>query len=1514
MIPRIARHLRRPLLVLLAAFALPAHAQFADLVVNQADSPDPGPAGGVFTYTIRVDNNGPNPAIGVAFADTLPPGSTYVGAGTTQGTCGAPVAGVVTCALGDLAFLANATVTVQVILPVAGVFTNTASATATTPDPNTANNLGVTEDTTAQNASDMTLTVTDAPDPVAAGANYAYTITARNNGPAAAASQTIAFTVPAGACVRSVPTGTGWSCTPGSGYPLCSGAISCTRNTALASGTNAPALTVPAVGNIGGSITAAFQVSSPLPDGNPANNTATATTTVTGGSSDVSITKSASPTTVAVGSNVTYTLTPRHNGGEPPGTLAPNVITVTDTLGAGLSFVSATGSGWTCTLSAPVVTCTRPGPYTGGNYTNMPTIAIVATVTAVGTIANTASIAAPETDPVPANNTVTINVTGGNSADLSVTKTVSQSPVVPGFNFTFTLTARNNGPVAVAAGQTVTVTDTLPAGLNLRAAVTGTGWACSTVPVTPPFPAAGPVTITCSRTLTAPQNPSSNFPTISVPVVATTDGTLSNTACVALSGSGPADSNPANDCGSVNVISTAAAAAADLRVLSKTASPSPVLAGQDLAYTITVQNFGPATATNVVVTDALASLVSAGGFQSATPSQGSCTPSSVTAGPTVNLSCNLGTLASGAAATVVVVVRPSIATSGNRTNTASVTSLDVGDPNRANNTGSVTSAVTAVADVTVSKSAAPNPVQAGTPLTYVVTVRNNGPSTASTVLATDTLPANAAFVALSAVTGTGATCTTPAAGTLGGTVTCTWPSIAAATQQTATFVVRPLTGAPSVQNDVAVTTTTVESSLANNAATITTPVTNAAVDVLVNKVDSVDPVALGQATRYTITVTNAGPSFATGVQLVDTFPAGGAATATFSYQGNLTITPPGAGTCTEPPLGATSGTLACTFPGLANAQSAVVAYDMRAESIASGVSGTSFNTAVVSANEPETLPSNNQTVHATTSRRTADLAVIKVGPASFTPGVPFSWTIGVTNNGPNDSSGAVLTDVLPAGVAFQSASPGCAFAAGTVTCTLGAIANGGNVSIAITVLPSSPYTGASPLVNAATVATVNEVDPVPGNNTGTFPSTPGQGVSDLAVVKTGPASVLPGASIGWQIAITNAGPSAANGATFTDTLPAGVTGVSASCGAPVGGAACGPVNVGTAAVTGTIATLPAGGGVTITIAATAPATGPLLNTVSVDVPPGVTDPVPSNNTSTTTTAVPQPDLAIAKVANGPFSLGQVGASYTITVRNVGGAPSAGTVTMTDTLPAGLTATAIAGTGWACVLGTLTCTRSDALAAGASYPPVTLTVDVALTAPASVTNVANVGGGGDTNPANNQSSVTTPLAPIPDLTVVKTANGAFFAGQRGASYTLVVSNVGTVPSSGTVAVTDTLPPSLTATALSGTGWACVLATLTCTRSDALAAGSSWPQVVLTVDVSPAAPPTIVNLATVSGGGDLNPSNDSTSVSTPTGPAQAPVDVPALSPAGLAALALFLAIAAVRASRFGGRRVPRRGNRG
>src|SRR5207244_725950 len=100
---------------------------------------------------------------------------------------------------------------------------------------------------------------------------------------------------------------------------------------------------------------------------------------------------------------------------------------------------------------------------------------------------------------------------------------------------------------------------------------------------------------------------------------------------------------------------------------------------------------------------------------------------------------------------------------------------------------------------------------------------------------------------------------------------------------------------------------------------------------------------------------------------------------------------------------------------------------------------------------------------------------------------------------------------------------------------------------------------------------------------------------------------------------------------------------------------------------------------------------------------------------------------LAKSHSGSFVQGQSGAQYTLTATNGGTGATSGTVTVTDTLPTGLTATALSGTGWNCTLDTLTCTRSDALGAGLSYPAILLTVDLAANAPSSVTNSATVTG-------------------------------------------------------------------------------------------------------------------------------------------------------------------------------------------
>jgi tetratricopeptide (TPR) repeat protein len=126
--------------------------------------------------------------------------------------------------------------------------------------------------------------------------------------------------------------------------------------------------------------------------------------------------------------------------------------------------------------------------------------------------------------------------------------------------------------------------------------------------------------------------------------------------------------------------------------------------------------------------------------------------------------------------------------------------------------------------------------------------------------------------------------------------------------------------------------------------------------------------------------------------------------------------------------------------------------------------------------------------------------------------------------------------------------------------------------------------------------------------------------------------------------------------------------------------------------------------------------------------------------------VPAPDLTIAKTHTGNFAKGQIGATYRISVANVGTLPTSGTVTVTDTVPVGLSATAISGSGWNCTGPAGPCSRSDALSAGSSYPAITLNVNVASNAPTAVTNTAVVSGGGETNSSNNTARDPTTITP------------------------------------------------------------------------------------------------------------------------------------------------------------------------
>jgi hypothetical protein len=200
---------------------------------------------------------------------------------------------------------------------------------------------------------------------------------------------------------------------------------------------------------------------------------------------------------------------------------------------------------------------------------------------------------------------------------------------------------------------------------------------------------------------------------------------------------------------------------------------------------------------------------------------------------------------------------------------------------------------------------------------------------------------------------------------------------------------------------------------------------------------------------------------------------------------------------------------------------------------------------------------------------------------------------------------------------------------------------------------------------------------------------------------------------------------------FADTLPANVVvatpnGATSTCGGTL------TATAGSNSISLSGGTIAISGSCGISVNVTSAVTGVYNNTTgSVSSNEGGT-----GNTATATLFVKHANLIITKTHNGDFERRQIGATYTITVSNDPTAgPTIGTVTVVDTLPDvehTLVPTDISGAGWSCTLATLTCTRSDQLSPGASYPPITLTVDVPQNIRANVVNSATVSGGGDPN--------------------------------------------------------------------------------------------------------------------------------------------------------------------------------------
>lgn len=507
---------------------------------------------------------------------------------------------------------------------------------------------------------------------------------------------------------------------------------------------------------------------------------------------------------------------------------------------------------------------------------------------------------------------------------------------------------------------------------------------------------------------------------------------------------------------------------ADLAVTKNCLPDGPAAAGTSYPCTITVTNNGPAIARAVQVTD---TVTSSGTFQLSTTSTGCTAPAGDQAG-SAQATCLLGDVPSGQQRSVVI--RESANEAQDIADTATVSSGSV-DPNTANNSASDTLHFVSSADVSIDKTA-PATATAGGQITWSTTISNAGPSTATNVVVRDILPAQVTVVSVSSTAGT---CTAGVPGSPSQPTTCSIGNVVAGGSQTMTVVATinsSFTG--SMHNDATVSSTTADPNLGNNNDTVTTQVGTQA-DLSVTSTDSPDPVFAGRPLTYTVRVSNAGPSTATGVKLVDVLP--GAVDFT-----SATVTT-GSGSCVlvtipeDPP----SKQVECELGTMAPASgptTVVIATRVQSGTPAGAIS----DSATVTSNATDPVPGNNTASATTTVGTSADLRMALVADKDvYKPSSTIVYTATVANLGPSDAQAPKvvvgLPDIRAAVYVFDTA--GCTKAGQVLTCQRPtSLAAGAGWSFNVHLLVK----GNKGVVTTSATASSPTGDPVAANNSTTL--------------------------------------------------------------------------------------------------------------------------------------------------------------------------------------------------------------------------------------------------------------------------------------------------------------------------------------------------------------------------------------------------------------------------------------------
>jgi len=978
-------------------------------------------------------------------------------------------------------------------------------------------------------------------DSVTAGEQISYTVRVTNTSTIPLSAVSIIDTLPVTVSLITSST---------TGLMTCSGVgtIVCTRGTDLAVNSS---VTLIVTGTVSATALSGEQLVNTAQVGGSNVSivqTAQVSTTVQR-SALLTVTKSVTPTTVVAGNLITYTVRITNTGPS-----AASGLRLTDTLPITVSGVtSSTFGGLSCGGSS-IITCTLSSDLNvNGSVVLTVTGIVSATAAHNQPIVNSVIVSATDASIT---RTATVTTTVLRSAVLTVTKSVTPTTVIAGNLITYTVRITNTGP-SVASG--LRLTDTLPITVSGVTSSTFGGLSCG-----------GSSIITCTLSSDLGVNGS---------VVLTVTGTVSATApnnqlitnTVAVSATGAAIVHTAQV--SVTVVQPAGLS------VTKVATPTVATAGQQITYTVRITNTGPSTLNTVRLTDTLPVTVSA--VTSSTTGGLACTGVGT-------ITCTLTTLGSGSGVTLTITGTVSAgAVHGQAiTNIVTATATEVAGMQ----TAQVSTTVQRSAVLTVTKSVTPTTVIAGNLITYTVRITNTGPSVASGLRLTDTLP----------ITVSGVTSSTFGGLSCGGSsiITCTLSSDLGVNDS----VVLTVTGTVSatalhgevITNTVAVSAT--EVSVVQTAQVTTTVQQPAGLSVT----KSVTPttVIAGNLITYTVRITNTGPTTLNTIRLTDTLP--------------LTVSVVASSTGGLMDCGG-SGTITCTMVSL-NAGSGVTLTITGTVSSGALDGELLTNSVEVSADEVSVAESAQASA---TVQRLVMLEVTKVAaPDPVNAGEEITYTVRITNTGPSVASNILLTDSLPITVMVSSvvSDTDGLDCAGVTPITCSAASLGANASVALTITGTiSPTALDGEVLTNSVEVSADEVSVVESAQASVTVNT----LADLEITKSETyTDTVVGAIITYTLQITNSGPSYASGVYITDSLPISVAFGSVIAITPENLFGTGVEDAGV--ITWMTDTLPLVHNATIVFTGTITGTGTLAEMVnSVEIASTTTDDVPGNNSATT---------------------------------------------------------------------------------------------------------------------------------------------------------------------------------------------------------------------------------------------------------------------------------------------------------